>query len=166
MIVEADKTHLTGWGDRFPIFHSKYNHFCGFVYFRSKNVNALPWTTTKQGVEKESEVFQDALEQMRLVARPITEFLNELYDVDMEDTASAQRNILLNAPTKSVEKLAARDRAFQVPKQKDSDSLLTIQYRRKKSEIDRVRKALGSPKMAVYKVGEETFDYFVEHELE
>src|SRR5262249_43177135 len=27
MVVEADKTTVTGWGDGLPQFHTKYNHF-------------------------------------------------------------------------------------------------------------------------------------------
>jgi len=39
MVLEADKTRDTGWGTLLPVFHSKYNHFVGFVYLR---VTVLP----------------------------------------------------------------------------------------------------------------------------
>ena len=66
LVLDGDKTDRTGWGlDNFPIFHSKYNHFLGYVYFRSKDVRKLPWTTTKEGVLRESPVYQAALADMR-----------------------------------------------------------------------------------------------------
>jgi hypothetical protein len=166
MVIEADKTALTGWGDRFPAHHSKYNHFCGFVYFRSTDVNALPWTTTKQGVERESEVYQAALAQMRLSSRPILDYLNDLYPGDVEDLVVEQRDLLRNAPSVPVDRVPAHNREFSARVPKQLDSLMNIQYRRRKKDVDKIRQHLGDPKMPAYRVGEETFDYFLEHEIE
>ena len=80
MVLDADKTERTGWGtDSHPRFHVKYNHFLGYVYFRSKDVQKLPWTTTKEGVDLESPIYQTALAEMRLLSRPVLNFLNDLY---------------------------------------------------------------------------------------
>src|SRR5712692_3815688 len=72
MVLDADKSEKTGWGtDSHPGFHVKYNHFLGYVYFRSKDVQKLPWTTTKEGVDLESPIYQTALAEMRLLSRPV-----------------------------------------------------------------------------------------------
>lgn len=80
VVLAADKTERTGWGiDSHPAFHSKFNHFLGYVLFRSKDVQKLPWTTTKEGVNRESPIYQAALAEMRLLSRPVLDFLNNLY---------------------------------------------------------------------------------------
>ncbi len=69
-----------------PQWHTKYGHFVGYICFRSDDVDALPWTTTKQGVVFESGVYQAALREMELRARPVIDFLNGLYGDCQEDT--------------------------------------------------------------------------------
>ena len=55
MILEADKTPTTGWGEgsenTIPRYHNDYAMFRGVVYFDSDNAWLLPWNTTKTGVE-------------------------------------------------------------------------------------------------------------------
>lgn len=167
MVVEADKTELTGWGEnKFPQFHSKYNHFLGLVYFRSRNLRMLPWTTTKDGVEKESPVYQRALGQMRVLAKPITDFLNRLYPQDKPIGERPEFGVLDTADKISPEGLArGKNTSFLVrirlPRGED---MVRISYQRPLKDVEKVRKALGRSKMSYKEVGQKTFDYFMSKE--
>lgn len=67
VVVWADKTDLTGWGLIGPQFHTKFRGFIGLAFFFSNDPEALPWTTTKRGLNKESKVYQLARKRMTLV---------------------------------------------------------------------------------------------------
>ncbi len=108
MVLDADKTERTGWGsDSQPAFHSKYNHFLGYVYFRSKDVQKLPWTTTKEGVNRESTIYQAALAEMRLLSRPVLDFLNTLY-TDVKEQSEPEHALFQKARPVAPQKIASR----------------------------------------------------------
>jgi hypothetical protein len=167
MVLEAEKTELTGWGEnKFPQFHSKYNHFLGMVYFRSTDLRLLPWTTTKDGVEKESPVYQSALGQMRVLAKPITDFLNTMYpgDVPLEDRPAFE--LLENARMVSVASLAKDKNSTFLAKTspvKPHDDV-HISYVKPLREVNKVRDALRDRHLSNKGVGEKTFEYFVRKE--
>lgn len=57
VVVHADKSTLTGWGDELASFQPKYRSFVGLASFESDNPLSLPWTTTKRDINRESGVF-------------------------------------------------------------------------------------------------------------
>ncbi len=80
MVVQANKTDLTGWGGSLlPAWHSKFRGFIGLAFFYSDNPIALPWTTTKRGINREAKVFQMARTDMQKAAKPVINFLNNMY---------------------------------------------------------------------------------------
>ncbi len=167
MVLEADKTVETGWGDVLPQFRSKYNHFLGHIFFKSEDVRRLPWRTTKQGVERELPVYQNALGEMRLYARPVVDFLNDLYPSDAQSDPSLQRETLQDAKPASITALPVTDRSFVYavsPRQARTD--ISIQFRRERADIERVRRYLGDQSMSAGAVGAYTFDYFLDQELD
>lgn len=168
MVAEADKTELTGWGTVLPEFRSKFNHFLGFIYFRSDEVWSLPWTTTKQGIFQEAPVYQFALREMRDHATPVLNFLNSLYRDDVApDDIILERAVLAGAEKVDVDQVARTDSAFAVKTEPRSPSKdVNIQYKRSREVVDRIRDHLKSPGMAATAVGQHTFDYFVKQELE
>lgn len=163
LVLEADKTERTGWGlNHVPEFHPKFNHFLGMVFFRSKDVRALPWTTTKDGVEIEAPVYQHALAEMRTMSRPVLEFFNRMYP-DTTAESEGEREVLENAKPTEVQKVSGRADSVlktSVPKKSEND-LVNIQYKRSKKDLDKIRKALGKPKMSAVAIGEYTFDIFL-----
>ena len=164
MVLNADKSEKTGWGlDNVPMFHSKFNHFLGFVFFRSKDVRKLPWTTTKEGVQRESPVYQAALAEMRILNRPVLNFLNNLYP-DVREENEPERDILDKAKPIDTQKAASgANSIFEARVKKTSDDdLVSIQYKRPKKKIKRVKEALEMPGLSNSRVGEETFDRFYE----
>ncbi len=168
MVLEANQTTETGWNDGFPAFHPKYNHFLGFVYFKSKDGTKLPWKTTKEGVEVESAVYQKALAEMRIIGRPVINFLNDMYPTDVEPDGVAERETLAGAKAVSASEAARNKKssaAFKANTKKTSDdALVNILYKRPKKSIDKIVRALGKKRMSAAKVGEHTFDVFLRRE--
>src|SRR5262249_54428180 len=141
MVLESEKTTMTGWGtSRLPAFHSKFNHFIGYVYFRSKDLFKLPWTTTKDGVELESPIYQEALNQMAVYARPALDFLNKLYS-DTRPESEPEKEVFQSAKKIGPERVAAQpDQMFTAEVKRDrNEELITIQYKRKRKLIQKVK---------------------------
>ena len=165
MVLEADKSRATGWGGgSLPQWHTKYGHFVGYVHFHSRDVRELPWTTTKQGVVAESEVYQAALSEMALQGRPVLDFLTEMYPSDLEAEAVAARDLLDAAANVPITKVPRKDAKFRwTPRKRGDSSLVTIAYKRPRGAVKRA-KALVDEDISNRKLGEHTFDYFIEHE--
>lgn len=162
MVLEADKTEKTGWAtDSHPGFHVKYNHFLGYVYFRSKNVWKLPWTTTKDGVDRESPVYQAALGEMRLLSRPVLDFLNDFYE-DVKEQSGPERVLFERAKPVSPLKIAVRQNApFNARVTRTVDGgLVSIQYKRPSKKLRQIREVVGRSSMSASSIGAYTFDWF------
>jgi hypothetical protein len=137
MVLEADKTSLTGWGDGMPNFHSKYNHFVGLVYFGSTDVRKLPWRTTKQGVEKEAPVYQAGLNEMRIQARPIIDYLNTMYPSELEAEGVEERELLDSAPAVTLPSLSKAETTFEVTRPaRQKRTSVNIQFKRPREMVE------------------------------
>jgi len=162
-VLAADKTEKTGWGvEGNPAHHSKYNHFLGYVYMQSEDVRKLPWTTTKEGIERESPIYQAALAQMRSLSRPVLSFFDRMYSTEPVEN-EAERRVLAAAKPTALEKVTGTTNAnfsAKVKKKKDDD-LVSVTFKKTKKEIDRAKKAIDEPKMTPGQVGEYAFDWFM-----
>ena len=174
VVVFADRTILTGWGVGLPIFQPKHRGFIGIALFMSTNSEALPWTTTKRGVNAESAVFQYIRERMIADARPVIRFLDSRYSsipVSSENTDDLE---VKDKPTRSAlqpvtvsELLADEPRRFSPsPAIRKRESMTSVQYRTQKANIERARHAIGSPSMSAGKVGSYALKYFLDNEAE
>lgn len=170
MLLEADRSSLTGWGETVPQWHTKFGHFVGYVYFKSEDVRLLPWTTTKQGVVFESPVYQGALAEMQVQSRPVLRFLTDMYPGEQTPEGVQEREVLKKAQSLAIDKIPRAETAFAVratrDKKSDEARSVRIQYSKTLKEIDRVRRCLNKPRMSASAVGEHTFDYFVKQECE
>ena len=165
MVIEADKTSLTGWGDNLPAFHSKYNHFVGYAYFRSKDLAALPWTTTKRGINTDSPIYQRALAEMRVEARPILNFLNKLYPSDLEAEGVPERQVLKDARPVTLDKLPKTRASFKSkPRKTKKETCVNVLLKRPRAEIDKIRNALGKPQLAAKRAVLHCIKYFLDKE--
>nr|WP_295784134.1 ATP-binding protein [Rhodoferax sp.] len=78
VVVAADKTRLTGWGEAsVPAYHSQFIALAGVVIFRSNDAIKLPVTTTKRGIDQNSELFGHVKEIMRDALKHFTSFTNK-----------------------------------------------------------------------------------------
>jgi hypothetical protein len=177
LILEADKTDITGWGDKsdgikIPGFHMQFNHLRGCVYFDSDDPGRLPWNTTKTSLNTDSPIYRATkLEMMRLM-RPVVDFLNKLKEEkERRDDEGGQKGPLEELIEKSksanVAKVRTRD-MFRLPslaakEMKVGPPMQRIQYDRALDKVNRVKKKL---KVTSFKqVGEKTFDYFYDAEI-
>jgi hypothetical protein len=143
------------------VFHGKFNHFLGYVYFRSKDVRKLPWTTTKEGVDRESPIYQTALAEMRLLSRPVLNFLNDLYS-DVREQSEPEHALFKQGKPVDPRRVASRQNsAFEAKVKKEGDDdLISIQYKRPQKKLKKIKEALGRSSMSASRIGEYTFDWF------
>lgn len=78
VVLYSDKTILTGWGEAgVPQFHPQYNPISGIVAFNSRNVRALPTTTTKRGVDASNPTYLLVKNFMRDGVKACIKFTND-----------------------------------------------------------------------------------------
>lgn len=78
VVLYADKTILTGWGEAdVPQFHPQYNPINGIVAFNSGDVRALPTTTTKRGVDASNPIYLAVKNFMREGTKACVKFTND-----------------------------------------------------------------------------------------
>ena len=169
IVLDADKTEVTGWGVGLQKWHTKFGHFVGYAYFRSDDVRKLPWRTTKQGVVTDSAVYQKALAEMNVQARPVLNFLTRLYPGEVEAEGVHEREVMRKAKAVSVTELPLDDTPFEVrlpkPKKDPATDTVSIQYSKTKGDIDRIRRCVRLLSNAsARKVGEYAFDYLKKQE--
>ncbi len=173
IVVFADRTELTGWGSgSLPAFQPKHRGFIGIALFMSKDPEALPWTTTKRGVNTESEVFQYIKEKMIMDARPVIRLLDKRYarvPVSSENTVNLEvRDKPLQAALQPVALAALfgdTPRPFSTTKKiLQRTKTTSVQYRTEVDKIERARRALGKPGISAGKVGLQALEYFLRNE--
>ena len=175
VVVFADRSSLSGWGaGALPVFQPKHRGFIGVALFMSSEPEALPWTTTKRGVNVESPVFQFAKELMMSNARPVITFLDRRYasvPVSSENTD----NLAVNDKTfqqalqrKSVGSVfGSASQAFGTSSQIGRKTRTTsVQFRTERKNIERARRAIGDPNMAAGRVGLHALTYFLDNEAD
>ena len=142
VVLAADKTKLTGWGTLgSPAYHnSKHRRFVGVVFFQSENALALPWTTTKRGLNRESPVYQHARNRMKGVAKPIFSFLDQISKNEPHEEA-VERAIAGQVKPVSIANVVARPaEAFKVVYTTRAPSTtVRVQYDAEKADVDRIR---------------------------
>lgn len=169
MVLGADQTLKTGWGEggeiTIPKYHNQYARFRGFTFFDSDNAALLPWNTTKTGVDADSPIYRAVKQQMVTVMRPVIDFLNKL---DAEKEVESDDMPLTDAVTTATLVPLARvqtSSTFISPPSKPKPKLPRtgrIQYNKPVDQINEVKKVL---KVTTYwAVGEKTFEYFYERE--
>jgi Histidine kinase-, DNA gyrase B-, and HSP90-like ATPase len=164
VVVAAEKTELTGWVSP-RIFHDKYRGFLGLAFFQSPDPLKLPWTTTKRNVNRESIVFQSAVNRMRDLGAPILRFLSDFYPPDADEPPQ-NRAVAERVRIVDVREVAAKgvtDFKLQ-PLRPYVPTTIRVQYDAPREDIDRVRKALRRPRMSASDIGKHTFSYFVRKE--
>ena len=166
VVVAADQTDLTGWGVAGPRFVSKYRGFVGVAYFFSAKPSLLPWTTTKRGLNRESQVFQLARNEMMATARPVLTFLNNMYPGDVPSEV-VQREIADGVERTPFHQLKdVGEGAFRASGAAKTSRAptLSVQFRARISDIERAKKCLGKPGWSAGRVGRHALQYLIDQE--
>ncbi|MFN7252945.1 MAG: ATP-binding protein [Anaerobacillus sp.] len=175
LILEADRTLVTGWGDGFPLFHNSFARFRGYVFIDAKDADILPWNTTKSGIDQDSLIYRGIRLEMIKIGRTVIDFLKDLVKENQEedddeilndfslndkiDVAKNERISFLKT-----DELAPKFTAPQLVRIRKPNDTQKIQYVKPISEILKVKSVL---KVTTLKeVGEKTFDYFYRMECD
>lgn len=167
LVVTADKDERTGWGGGgMPTFVPKYRGFIGLVFFYSTNPLSLPWTTTKQGINQESLVFQRTRTRMAILGRPVLSFLDDMYSSSQDDIEKeSQRLVAASVRPKDIRDLTNEPQVrFSTTARPPEEVSHRVQYNAKQVELNRVRKALRKSDWSAAKLGRYTFDHFLKKE--
>lgn len=163
VVLPADRSDLTVWGDEgFPKWHFQYNGFMGLVLFHSADPRLLPWTTTKRDVDENSRLYRRAVSEMKKATRPWLEYTNQR-KADLEG-AKAKEKVAVSIPLSNVKESDVL--RLPTPKQLPKIKMANIQYQRPQSEVQLVRDALGQKNLPYRTVGELTFEYFLQNEVD
>lgn len=155
IVLENDKTHLTGWGEaRVPHYHSQFISIAGVVSFQSNDARKLPVKTTKRGIDLDSSIYAMVKEQMREALKIFTSFTNK-WKSDTPERIAIQanaeaidiRNIAEIIPKNSWKSVLKGAKGIRfVPELPEGNTKRTssrIVFIRPKTEIDEVRTFLG-----------------------
>jgi hypothetical protein len=165
-VLSADKSELTGWGTApMPLFQPKHRAFVGVVFFESKNPMAMPWTTTKRSLNRESSIYLRTRNRMAVAAKPVLSFISKKYPSD-SDAEPTEREAAVSQVIAAPAQLASASATlFSVPIPPPPPRLTQrVQYDARISDLEKVRKHLRQPRMEAGRTGEHTFQYFLEQE--
>lgn len=104
VVVYADKTRLTGWGEAtVPSYHTQFIGIAGVVKFTSNDAALLPVTTTKRGIDGNNELFLAVKDHMREGLKTFTSFTNKWKSYgNSSDTVKSMSNSILPASSSEI----------------------------------------------------------------
>lgn len=174
LLLMRERTRLTGWGDSLPNYHPQYRQFRGYAYLTAGSTAALPWNTTKTGVDEESRIWRQVQAQIKVAGAQVVAVLNRLKieeQTSVNDDDRPTVNAAAAAELVSTDKLEERE-AFAVPPQrkpKSKSSPRKPRVQKMQFEVPVERFAVVSERLGtsvVAEVGRRTFDYYYEREIE
>lgn len=174
LLLMREKTRLTGWGENLPNYHPQYREFRGYAYLSAAETAALPWNTTKTGIDEESRVWRQVQSQIKIAGAEVVSVLNRIKresetavtEEDMPTVQAMKAATLVPTatlpahvnfvvpPLRKVTKRAA-------PKRPQTQKL---QFEVPLSRFEEAAQKLGTAVVA--EVGRRTFDYYYEREVE
>jgi hypothetical protein len=167
-IEKAEKTEKTGWNtalddnQKTPKVHWQFRRFRGYLFFQSNAPDALPWNTTKTGLDIEAPAYRRVRNQMLSAMREVIDFLNQ---VDAESESEDERPLtdaLESAPSVALRDLPDNRNFIFKPATSRPEKKMRISYSVSAAIGELVKKALGVSTNR--DIGEKTFDYYVESE--
>lgn len=165
VVLYADKTGLTGWGDGTRIYHNSLAEFRGYVYFESKNLLDLPWNTTKTGVDTSNRLYvlarQKMIEAMSQIFKTIDEMkrkhdVNDLRELDFIKQAGEKE--LTYSSIAKINK--NKDFCILIPK--EIIPMTNISFSKPTVEVEKVKESMDVKTNKA--VGEKLFEYYCEME--
>lgn len=165
LVLQADKTSVTGWGEsspQIPSFHNQFARFRGYVFLDSADAGLLPWNTAKTGVQADSSTYLAIRLHMVTMMRPVIDFLNAL----KEDLTGEEFEVTVGrVDKKKLSAFEGPERAFYwKPAASPPVRQGRVSYQKPLEEINRVKASLGATTNK--EVGERTFDYYLKVECD
>lgn len=167
LVIEADQSELTGWGDPLPKYHNDFARFRGMINFKSSDPGALPWNTTKTDINPDAGVYQRGRQKMITVTRSVIGFLREVsnqrsdMNIEYGESTPIEQRIASGNYVDANEIDTREERDFTAPEPEEveeEEEIGHINYSRPREKIEKIKEELG---VETYKdVGIETFEYF------
>lgn len=154
VVLAADTTRLTGWGDVYQKWHPQYSGFMGFVLFNSKDPEKLPMTTTKRNVDSASAVYRRALLRMEKPARAWIAYTNTRRANDEEAAAKEQ-----GLQRQEIYEVEERDEIKLPARPSRGKQMANINYAVPKDRVTALAAAFGNSDMTYRDVGMQSFEY-------
>jgi len=169
VVLAGDKSDKTVWGnDNFQVWHPQYTGFGGFVFFQSDDQSKLPWTTTKRDLDSTSPLYRRSIIKMKALTEDFIKYTNRR-KAELDEAKKLERDTRrVDVYSMGMKPEAIRVTPLKLPTLSSAASapeMITISYKRKKSEIDEIRRNEGNPLMPAKEVGNITFDYYRKMEL-
>lgn len=167
VVVSADKTELTGWGTSTAQYVSKYRGFVGIAFFFSDQPSELPWTTTKRGLNQDSEAYQLARAEMTVLTRPVLSFLNNMYPSEPAEEITERRLADELEPADIRTVVASSPNVFRAPVrvQKKAKTTVKVQFDAELTDIKKVQKRINRPRWGAGAIGRYCLEYFLKAEV-
>jgi hypothetical protein len=170
LLLYADRTSLTGWGDAGAAYHPQYRRFRGYVYLTAANTALLPWNTTKTGIDADSRVWRQVRTLMTSalveVQAVINRLKNEREEADSPQEAPVTAALAAAVPT-SVRELPPQHNVV-VPaapvNRRQPRTHQKLQFSVERDRYEAVAEALDLTTTA--EVGRRVFDYFYDREID
>jgi len=161
IVMAADKSYYSVWGDDFPLWHPQYTGFFGLIMFTTDHTELLPLTTTKRNVDLSSLVYRRARPRMKESTRAWITYTNNRKS-DQLAAEEAERN----AQRTSIFAVKPQPK-FELPTIKKSRQReSSIQFSMLKERITVLAKAFGNINMSNREVGVKAFEYAYEDLVE
>jgi hypothetical protein len=167
-IEKAEKTQKTGWNtalgedEKTPKPHWQFRRFRGYLFFKSDQPDALPWNTTKTGLDVEAPAYRKVRTEMLGAMRQVIDFLNQ---VDAESDSEGDRPLssALDSAQRTIIVALPENRNFTFrPSPNRPEKKMRISYVVPSGIGQTVKESLGAGSNK--EVGERTFDYYVRGE--
>lgn len=156
VVLSADKTSITGWGEGLPMWHRQYDGFVGFIFFSAERAAELPMTTTKRSVDVSSGVYRRALARMQEPTRAWLNYTNarktdlDAAKVNEQRTHTASLVEVAESPTVVLP---------SPPKPVSRARVGNVNYAMPLSRLKTLAKALGDNGMTFRDIGIRSFEY-------
>jgi hypothetical protein len=171
VVLYNDTTYLTGWGEgQVPKYHTQFIAISGVVRFYSNNPKDLPLTTTKRGINLNSELYSKVKNIMRDGTKHFTDFTYK-WKSNSEERKQIYANTISIEPLEAFNLVKPKEWApsrkfggkLFVPKlptpKEEGDPNRVINFKRPQSEISKVAEYLFQDSDAApARVGEKCFD--------
>ncbi len=162
IVMAADKTDLSVWGDDFPAWHPQYVGFFGLIIFTSDETELLPLTTTKRNVDPTSIVYRRARPKMKEPTRAWISYTNaKKNDKEAAKTAESkavQTSIFSLPQNQSV----ALPKIAKVSRVRET----SIQFSMPTARVKNLARGFGNSLMSNSEVGRQAFEYAYEDLVE
>jgi hypothetical protein len=164
LLLAADRTRLTGWGQPAAAYHPQYRQFRGYVLLDGDSA-LMPWTTTKTSVDEDARVFRAVQVEMFDALQKTQAVLNRL----KKELGSGNENkpaVVAMAAARAVPLGAVEPRsapAMPPPAPRTPSTTRRIAYDVDKADYDVVVAELGARSAA--ETGRATFDFFLQNQV-